>query len=93
MRLPNLHTAPMRHLIKIRTFLKKADFYGKNRKFMGRFKGLTLGQIFLNLEQIYNTRQRFRPLTQNYFSAFRFRAQGTFYLSLFIRDNPPPPAS
>ena len=27
MRLPNLHTAPMRHLIKFRSFLKKAGFY------------------------------------------------------------------
>ena len=44
MRLPNLHTAPMRHLIKIRTFLKKAS--GKNQKFVRRFKGLILGQIF-----------------------------------------------
>ena len=46
MRLPNLHTAPMRHLIKFRTFLKKAGFYCKNQKFVRRFEGLTLGQIF-----------------------------------------------
>ena len=46
MRLPNLHTTPMRLFIKIRTFLKTADFYGKNQKFARRFKGLTLGQIF-----------------------------------------------
>ena len=26
MRLPNLHTAPMRHLIKFRTFLKVARY-------------------------------------------------------------------
>ena len=46
MRLPNLHTAPKRYLIKFRTFLKKADFYCKNQKFARRFEGLTLGQIF-----------------------------------------------
>ena len=27
MRVPNLHTAPKRHLIKIRTFVKKIDSY------------------------------------------------------------------
>ena len=81
MHLPNLHTAPMRHLIKFRTFLKKAGFYCINQTFVRRFEGLTLGQILENLAQIYKTRQSFRPLTQNYFSAFRFRAQGTFYLS------------
>ena len=27
MRVPNLHTAPKKHLIKIRTFLKKIDSY------------------------------------------------------------------
>ena len=30
MRVPNLHTAPKRHLIKIRTFLKKIDSYLEN---------------------------------------------------------------
>ena len=49
MRLPNLHTARMSYLIKIKTF-KKADFYGQNQKFVRRFKGLTLGQVFWNLE-------------------------------------------
>ena len=34
MRLPNLHTAPMGHLIKIRTFLKKGQFLGQNQKFV-----------------------------------------------------------
>ena len=46
MRLPHLHTTPMRHSIKIRTFPKKADFLGKNQDFVQRFKGLTLRQIF-----------------------------------------------
>ena len=46
MRLPNLHTAPMRHFIKFRTFLKKAGFYCKIQKFVRRFEGLTLGQSF-----------------------------------------------
>ena len=46
MRLRNLHTAPMRHLIKFRTFLKKRRFLLQNRTFVRRFKGLTLGQIF-----------------------------------------------
>ena len=46
MRLPNLHTTPMRHLIKFRTFRKKAGFYCKIQKFIRRFEGLTLAQIF-----------------------------------------------
>ena len=73
MRLPNLDTASMRHL-KLELFLRKDWFYCKNQTFGRRFESLTLGRIFLNLEQIYNTRQSFRPLTQNYFKAFRFRA-------------------
>ena len=46
MRLPNLHTAPMRHLIKFRTFIKKVGFYCKIQKFIRRFEDLTLAQIF-----------------------------------------------
>ena len=34
MRLPNLHTAPMGHLIKIGTFLNKGRFYGINQEFV-----------------------------------------------------------
>ena len=46
MRLPNLHTAPKRHLIKIRTFLKKIDCNLEKYKFARRFEGLRLDQIF-----------------------------------------------
>ena len=45
MRVPNLHTAPKRHLIKIRTFLKKIDSYLEKHKFARRFEGLRLDQI------------------------------------------------
>ena len=45
MRVPNLHRAPKRHLIKIRTFLRKIDSYLENYKFARRFKGLRLDQI------------------------------------------------
>ena len=45
MRVPNLHTAPKRHLIKIRTFLKKIDSYLEKCKFARRFEGLRLDQI------------------------------------------------
>ena len=45
MRVPNLHTAPKRHLIKIRTFLKKIDFNLEKYKFARRFEGLRLDQI------------------------------------------------
>ena len=38
MRVPNLHTAPKRHLIKIRTFLKKIDSYLEKYKFARRFE-------------------------------------------------------
>ena len=40
MRVPNLHTAPKRHLIKIRTFLKKIDFFWKNINSQDVLKGL-----------------------------------------------------
>ena len=36
MRVPNFHTALKRHLIKIRTFLKKIDSYLEKYKFAGR---------------------------------------------------------
>ena len=45
MRVPNLHTAPKRHLIKIRTFLTKIDSYLEKNKFARRFEGLRLDQI------------------------------------------------
>ena len=42
MPVPNLHTAPKRHLIKIRTFLKKIDSHLEKCKFAIRFEGLKL---------------------------------------------------
>ena len=45
MRIHNLHTAPRRHLIKIRTFVKKIDSYLEKYKFAKRFEGLRLHQI------------------------------------------------
>ena len=42
MRVPNLHTAPKRHLIKIRTFLKKIDSHLEKYTFTRRFEGLKL---------------------------------------------------
>ena len=43
--LPNLHAAAKRHLIKIRTFLKKIDPYLEKYKFARRFEGVRLDQI------------------------------------------------
>ena len=40
MRVPSLHTAPKRHLIKIRTFLKKIDSYLENTNSQDVLKGL-----------------------------------------------------
>ena len=40
MRVCNLHTTPKRHLIKIRTFLKKIDSYLEKYKFANVLKGL-----------------------------------------------------
>ena len=40
MRVPNLHMAPKRHLIKIRTFLKKIGSYLEKYKFARHFEGL-----------------------------------------------------
>ena len=45
MRIPNLHTAPKRHVIKIRTFLKKIDSYLEKYTFARRFEGLRPDQI------------------------------------------------
>ena len=42
MRVPNLHTAPMRHLIKIRTFLKKIDSYLEKHKFARLWKAIAV---------------------------------------------------
>ena len=42
MRVLNLHTAPKRQLIKIRTFLKKIDSHIEKYKFARRFEGLKL---------------------------------------------------
>ena len=39
MRVPNLHTAPKRHLIKIRTFLRKIDSYRKKENMQDVLKG------------------------------------------------------
>ena len=44
-RVPNLRTAHKRHLIKIRTFLRKIDSYLETYKFARRFEGLRLDQI------------------------------------------------
>ena len=44
MHLPNLHTSPKRHLIKIRTFLKKSNSYLEKCE-AWRFEGLKLDQI------------------------------------------------
>ena len=40
MRVPNLHTAPKRHLNKIRTFLKKSILIWKNINSQDVLKGL-----------------------------------------------------
>ena len=45
MRVTNLHTAPKRHLFKIRTFLRKIDSYLEKYKFAKRSEGLRLNQI------------------------------------------------
>ena len=45
MRVPNLHTAFKRHLIKIRTFLRRTDSYLEKYKFARRLEGLRLDQL------------------------------------------------
>ena len=45
MRVPNLHTAPKRHLIKIRTFRWKIDSYLEKYQFARRFEGPRLDKI------------------------------------------------
>ena len=43
--LPNLHAAPKRHSVKIRTFLMKIDSYLEKYEFARRFQVLRLNQI------------------------------------------------
>ena len=50
MRVPNLHTAPKRHLIKIRIFLKKIDSCLEKYKLARYFEALTLNQICSNFD-------------------------------------------
>ena len=59
MRVPNLQTAPKRHLIKIRTFLKKIDSYLKKYKFARRFKGLTNLKLLLSIQILCASHYKF----------------------------------
>ena len=54
---------------------------------MQRFKGLTVGQIFSNLAQIYNTRRRFQPLTEMTFQHSNFVCKALFIC--YKRQHPP----
>ena len=45
MAVPNLHAAPKRHSVKIRTFLMKIDSYLEKYEFARRFEVLRLNQI------------------------------------------------
>ena len=47
MRVPNLHTVPKRHLIKIRTFSKENSVFLTKYKFARRFEGLIDSTKFL----------------------------------------------
>ena len=58
MHAPNLHTAPKKHLIKIRTFLKKIDSYLEKYKFARRFEGLRLDK-FLEILHSNKTPKKF----------------------------------
>ena len=53
MRVPNLHTAPNRHLIKIRTFLKKIDSCLGKYRLARRFEGLSWTKF---LEILYSNK-------------------------------------
>ena len=59
MRVPDLHTAPKRHLIKIRTFLKKIDSWiWKNINLQDVLKGLD-STIFLEILHSNKTSNKF----------------------------------
>ena len=55
----NLHTAPKRHLIKIRTFLRKIDSYLEKYKFARRFEGLIDLTKFLEILKSNKTPNKF----------------------------------
>ena len=57
MRLPNLHTAPIGHLIKITTFLKKGQFYGKIKSLCDVLKVLHLAE-FSEIWSRYTTQDK-----------------------------------
>ena len=52
MHVPNLHMSPKRHLIKIKTFLRKIDSYLEKYKFATRFEWLRLDQISVNHKKL-----------------------------------------
>ena len=58
MRVPNLHTAPKRHLIKIRNFLRKIDSYLEKYKFARCFEWLRLDH-FLEILKSNKTPNKF----------------------------------
>ena len=74
MRLPNLCTAPKRHLIKIRTF-KKIDSDLEKYKFARRFEGLRLDQFL----EIFHSNK-----TPNKFSNHQLKI--AFKHSNFVRE-------
>ena len=83
MRLPNLHTAPKRHLIKFRTFLKKNDSFFLKNISSYVLKGLNSGK-FLEIVNRNKTPNKFS--TQNHFYAFKFLSQAIF--NLFENTHP-----
>ena len=86
MRIHNLHTAPIRHFYKNRTFPKKADFYGQKINVCATLKGHACPN-FPKFGTVLQHRTKFpRPLTQSYFLAFKFRAQGIFYVLIKLPD-------
>ena len=89
MRLPNLLTTPMRHLIKFRTFLKKAGFYGKNQKFVRRLKVLHLAKFF----EIWH-RYTKQDKVSDHQLKITFQHSDFVRKALFIcyKRQPPPPA-
>ena len=54
MRVPNLHMASKRHLIKIRTFFKKIDSYLEKYEFARRFEGLKTCEICTAIKNLTN---------------------------------------
>ena len=87
MRLPDLHTAPMRHLIKFRAFLKKAGFIAKTKSLCDVLKVLHLVN-FLKFGTDIQNKTKFPNINAKLL--FSIQVSCATHFLFVIKDNSPP---